>query len=78
MWHAWISSRLGADMLALEGNVERAGRALACAFSSSAEFEAAVIKSKLDAGVYGPKRRRRHVLFAGIATGILIVFALLF
>jgi hypothetical protein len=77
MWHAWIPSRPGADMLALEGNVERAGRALACVFSSSAEFEAAVIKSKLDAGVYGPKRRRRHVLFAGIATGILIVFALL-
>jgi hypothetical protein len=77
MWRAWIPSRLGADMLALQGNAERAGRALACAFSSSAEFEAAVIQSRLDAGIYGPKRRRRHVLLAGIATGILIVFALM-
>jgi hypothetical protein len=77
MWGGWIPSRLTADMLALESNVERAGRALACAFSSSAEFEAAVVKSKLDAGIYGPKRRRRLVLLAGIAAGILIVLALI-
>jgi hypothetical protein len=77
MWDGWIPSRLTADMLALESNVERAGRALACAFSSSAEFEAAVVKSKLDAGIYGPKRRRRLVLLAGIAAGILIVLALI-
>jgi hypothetical protein len=77
MWGGLNPSRLRADMLALEGSVERAGRALACAFSSSAEFEAAVVKSKLDAGIYGPKRRRRLVLLTGIAAGMLVVLALL-
>jgi hypothetical protein len=46
---------------------------MACPFSSSDEFEAAVIKSRLDAGVYGPKRRQRHVLFAGAASGVLAI-----
>jgi len=77
MWGGRVASRLSADMLALESHVERAGRALACAFSSSAEFEAAVVKSKLDAGIYGPKRRRRLVVLAGIAAGILIGLALM-
>jgi hypothetical protein len=77
MWGRGIPSQLSADMLALESNVERAGRALACAFSSSAEFEAAVVRSKLAAGSYGPKRRRRLALLAGVATGVLIVIALM-
>jgi hypothetical protein len=46
---------------ALEAGVERARLALACTFSSSAEYEAAVIQAKRDAGVYGPKRRRRQL-----------------
>src|SRR5262245_9696671 len=62
-----------ADLLALENTVARAGQALACPFSSSAEFEAAVVRSKLDAGVYGPKRRRRYVLYAGAVTSTLAV-----
>jgi hypothetical protein len=41
-------------------------------FASSAEFEAAVIRSRLDAGVYGPKRRRRSIAYAGAAIGALI------
>ena len=32
-----------------------------------------MVKSKLDAGVYGPKRRRRYVLYAGAATSTLAV-----
>jgi hypothetical protein len=32
-----------------------------------------VVKSKLDAGIYGPKRRRRYVLYAGAATSTLAV-----
>jgi hypothetical protein len=46
---------------------------MACPFSSSDEFEAAVIRSRLDAGVYGPKRRQRHLLLAGAASGMLVV-----
>jgi hypothetical protein len=78
MWRPWIPSRLSADMLALQSHAERAGYALACSFGSSAEFEAAVIRSRLDAGVFGPKRRRRSIAYAGAAIGTLIVLALIF
>jgi hypothetical protein len=72
----WMPSRLQADMLALQSTAEHAGRALACSFGSSAEFEAALIESRLAAGVYGPKRRRRAV-YAGVAVGTLVVLVLI-
>lgn len=76
MWRsltlACTPSRLSADILALQGIAERAGCALACAFSSSEEFEAAVIRSRRDAGVYGRKRHWRYALYAGTASGVLI------
>jgi hypothetical protein len=56
-----------ATMLALQSNAERAGTALACAYSSSEEFEAAVIRSKLATGVYGPRRSVRNALYAVVA-----------
>jgi hypothetical protein len=77
MWRPWITSRLSAEMLALQSHAERAGYALACSFGSSAEFEAAVIRSRLDAGVYGPKRQRRSIAYAGAAIGALIALFLL-
>jgi hypothetical protein len=77
MWRPWIPSRLSADMLVLQSHAERAGSALACSYGSSAEFEAAVIRSRLDAGAYGPKRRRRSFAYAGAAIGALIAFCLL-
>jgi hypothetical protein len=43
MWRPWISSRLSADMLALQSSGERAGFAHAGSFGSSDELEAAVI-----------------------------------
>ena len=57
---------------------ERAGYALACSFGSSAELEAAVIRSRLDAGVYGPKRRRRSMAYAGAAIATLIALIFIF
>jgi hypothetical protein len=67
------------DVLLLQSQAEHAGCALACSYSSSAEFEAAVIRSKLDAGVYGPKRRRRrYALVAGAVTGMLMALVLMF
>jgi len=48
------------DFLAREA--ERAGYALACPFSSSAEFDAAIIRARRAAGAYGPKRHRRGAL----------------
>ncbi len=63
-------------MLALETSVERAGEALACAFSSSAEFEAALIQARRAAGLYGPRRHRRQLLIAA-ATLTVLALALL-
>ena len=72
MWRSlttpWMPSRVSTDMLALQGFAERAGCALACPFSSSEEFEAAVIRSRREAGAYGRKRPWRYALYAGAAT----------
>jgi len=70
MWHSQTVDRFQSEYLALQSI--RAGSALACAYSSSDEFEAAVIRSKLDAGIYGPRRRRRRAVYAVIAAGIVI------
>jgi hypothetical protein len=75
MWQPRAVDRLQADFLALQA--ARAGCALACPYSSSDEFEAAIIRSKLDAGVYGPKRRRRRALYAGMAAAAIIVLLLM-
>ncbi|MGH6727529.1 MAG: hypothetical protein ACREB8_13450 [Pseudolabrys sp.] len=70
----------GADaaVLALEAYAERAGAALACAYSSSAEFDAALIAERRAAGIYGPKRRRKQMLAtaAGVALGLAVIFFL--
>jgi hypothetical protein len=72
MWQLRALFRPRTDPVALECTAAWAGCALACPFSSSDEFEAAVVRSKLAAGVYGPKRRRRYLLlYAGAATGML-------
>ena len=47
---------------ALQMDAERAGLAWACPFSSSAEFEAAVISARRRAGAYGPTRSPLCVL----------------
>jgi hypothetical protein len=65
--------RMRAALLTLESSAARAGCALACPFASSDEFEAAVIRSKRAAGVYGPKRRQRHLLMVGLATAALAI-----
>jgi len=58
-------------MLELKANLERAGYSLACPFTSSSEFEAAVIRAKRQAGAYGPRRHRRLAVYAaGVASGM--------
>jgi hypothetical protein len=75
MWRhvtpARLASRLSAEVLALQGIAEHAGCALACRFSSSEEYEAALIRSRRAAGAYGRPRRWRYALYAGAATGAL-------
>jgi hypothetical protein len=62
---------------ALDAGAERARLALACTFSSSAEYEASIIQAKRDAGVYGPKHRRRQLrrwlLAAGAAAALVVL-----
>jgi hypothetical protein len=53
--------------MALEGCAESAGRALACAFSSSDEFEAALIAERRAEGRYGPRKYRKRKLMIGAA-----------
>ena len=77
MWEPRSLIRMRTAEPTLESAAARAGCAMACPFSSSDEFEAAVIRSRLDAGVYGPKRRQRHLLLAGAASGVLVVLLLM-
>jgi hypothetical protein len=72
MWELRTLIRMRTAEPTLESAAARAGYAMACPFSSSDEFEASVIRSRLDAGVYGPKRRQRHLLWAGAASGMLV------
>jgi len=68
-----------AATLSLEAYAEQAGAALGCAYSSSAEFDAALIAERRAAGVYGPKRQRRQMLVAagGVAAGLAVIVAVI-
>jgi hypothetical protein len=72
MWHIPNAWRFRADAPAPETYVAQAGCALACAFASSEEFEAAIIRAKRAAGVYGPKRHRHQLAAAAIHATILV------
>jgi hypothetical protein len=61
------SGQASAELSALEAYAERAGAALACAYSSSDEFDAALIAARRAAGVYGPRRHRRQMLTTAAA-----------
>ena len=52
-----------------------AGLALACAYSSSDEYEAELIQARREAGAYGSRHHRQaYVIFALAATAIVVVF----
>jgi hypothetical protein len=71
-------TRFPSEFETLEIAVRNAGSALACPFSSSAEFEAATIAAKRAAGIYGPKRHRRQALFLAAAIALVaLLIALL-
>lgn len=63
------------DVLALEAQAARAGMALACAYSNSAEFDAALIADRRAAGIYGPKRVRRQMIatVTGVVAGLAVI-----
>jgi hypothetical protein len=51
MLRRWSVARVRAELGALEASAERAGAALACAYSSSDEFEASEIRARRAAGL---------------------------
>ena len=51
---------------------------MACVYSSSAEFDAALIAERRAAGVYGPRRHRYALAtVAGLAAGLTVVILLI-
>jgi hypothetical protein len=72
------NGQASAQGLTLEAYAARAGAAMGCAFSSSAEYDAALIAERRAAGIYGPKRHRRQMLVtaAGVAVGIAVIILL--
>ena len=65
--------------LSLEAHARHAGSAWGCHYSSSAEYDAALIAERRAAGIYGPKRQRRQMLTAaaGIAAGLGVIIAVI-
>ena len=62
----------GSDAVAPEAS---AGLALACAYSSSEEYEAELIQARRQAGVYGPRRYRPAVAAVVVAAVVAALLA---
>jgi hypothetical protein len=60
------------ETASLESIAERAGAAWACSFSTSQEYDAAIIAERRAAGVYGPRlfRRQMFMTISGVAAGL--------
>ncbi|TMJ04512.1 MAG: hypothetical protein E6G97_06035 [Alphaproteobacteria bacterium] len=77
MSHSRAIADLEADIVALRAAAERAGTALACLFSTSDEFEAAVVRVRREQGAYWARKRVRHPLrTATLVALIALVFML--
>jgi hypothetical protein len=60
----------------LAADLELAGAAMACRYSSSDEYEAALIAERRRAGVYDLPKRHRPVLWSALAAGVVIALLL--
>jgi len=63
-----------ASSVALEANAACAGLALACAYSSSDEFEAEIIRKRRAAGAYGVSYHREFAMIAAAVAACALVF----
>ena len=66
MWEPRALLRMRTAEPTLESTAARAGCAMACPFSSSDEFEAAVISSRRRAGAFWPVRLRRYAVCSAV------------
>jgi hypothetical protein len=72
----WSYAAKAADTLVVEAR--SADVALACAFFSFAEYDAALIAERRAAGLYGPKRGRwRFATLAAVLLGLATVIILI-
>jgi hypothetical protein len=71
-------AQLEADIVALRHSAERAGTALACLFSSSDEFEAAVVRVRREQGAYRTHKRRWRPLLSATVIALLVLAFMLF
>lgn len=70
--------RLRHDLGALEASADRAGLALACIYSSAAEFEAEIIRERREAGAFArPRLAQMRTLTVVVAVACLAALALL-
>ncbi len=69
--------RLQQDLGALEASATRAGLALACSYSSAAEFEAEIIRERRAAGAYGQPHDQMRVVLTVTAVASLAALLLL-
>jgi len=77
MSHSRTIADLETDIVALRAAAERAGTALACLFSSSDEFEAAVVRVRREQGAFRARGRVRYPLrTAALVAVIALVFLL--
>lgn len=65
--HTDLQSRYGV----LEATAERAGRSLACAFSSADEYEAALISERRAAGAYRKTTHPAALIAAAVAGAVI-------
>lgn len=74
-----MSSVSDNSVMSLEARAEQAGAALACLYSSSDEYDSALIAERRAAGVYGPRRQRRQMLIAsaGVAAAVAVIILIL-
>ena len=73
MWQARLQN--GTDAHGLEANAACAGLALACAYSSSDEYEAEVIRVRRKAGAYGSPLYRQAFVACALAIAAVAVVA---
>lgn len=71
-------AELEADIVALRAAAERAGTALACLFSTSDEFEAAVVRIRREQGAYQAQVHPRRPFRTGMLIALMaLVFVLI-
>ena len=79
MFDRFSSAASQLDTASLERCAKHAGAAWACSYSSSDEYDAALIAERRAAGVYGPRRQRRQLLvtLAGVGAAVAVLMLLL-